>query len=310
MPTLTQNNVLHYRSLGHHFPYLPVSRSKSCSVITKIRNTKQLNINEPAVEVLPEKSPTKPVVLASPSASQGRRVILDDPSLQSTWSHRAWVASGSTVVIISLAECISGAATSHIWLQPLLASFVGYLLADLGSGIYHWGIDNYGNASTPIFGSQIEAFQGHHKFPWTITKRQFANNLHSLASAITLAVLPLDLVFHQHPLLLGFVGTCSGCIMFSQQFHAWAHGTKSKLPPLVVALQNAGVLVSRSQHAAHHRQPYNNNYCIVSGVWNQMLDQLQVFQTLEMILFFKLGVRPRSWSDPDVEWTEEDIYTY
>ncbi|KAK1391203.1 Kua-ubiquitin conjugating enzyme hybrid, localization [Heracleum sosnowskyi] len=278
MSTLTQYNVLHYRSLGHHFPYLPVSTNISCSAITKTRNAKQLNINEPAVELLLEKSPTKPVLLASPLASPRKRVILDDPSLQSTWSHRAWVASGSTVVIISLAECISGAATSHIWLQPLLASFVGYLLADLGSGIYHWGIDNYGNASTPIFGSQIEAFQGHHKFPWTITKR--------------------------------FVGTCSGCIMLSQQFHAWAHGTKSKLPPLVVALQNAGVLVSRSQHAAHHRQPYNNNYCIVSGVWNQILDQLQVFQTLEMILFFKLGVRPRSWSDPDIEWTEEDILTH
>ncbi|WOG90550.1 hypothetical protein DCAR_0309794 [Daucus carota subsp. sativus] len=313
MSALIQYNVLHYRSLGHHLPRQPraLSRSISCSVITKPRNAKQLNIDQPAVEVALEKSQTKPAVLAaSPPARPKRRVILDDPSLQSTWSHRGWVASGSAVVIISLAECISEAATSHIWLQPLLASFLGYLIADLASGVYHWGIDNYGNASTPMFGPQIDAFQGHHKFPWTITERQFANNLHSLASAVTFVVLPLDLVFRQHPFLLGFIGTCSGCIMFSQQFHAWAHGTKSKLPPLVVALQDAGVLVSRSQHAAHHRQPYNNNYCIVSGAWNQILDQLQVFQTLEMILFFKLGVRPRSWSDPDVEWTEVEIHTH
>ncbi|WZZ23329.1 hypothetical protein YC2023_124716 [Brassica napus] len=68
--------------------------------------------------------------------------------------------------------------------------------------------------------------------------------------------------------------------MFSQQFHAWAHGTKSKLPPLVVALQDMGVLVSRKQHGEHHRAPYNNIYCI-------------------------LGVRPRSWSEPNSEWTEE-----
>lgn len=93
--------------------------------------------------------------------------------------------------------------------------------------------------------------------------------------------------------------------MFSQQFHAWAHGTKSRLPPLVVALQDAGVLVSRSQHGAHHRAPYNNNYCIVSGVWNQFLDENKVFEALEMILFFKLGVRPRSWSEPSFSWTEE-----
>nr|POF16004.1 fatty acid desaturase 4, chloroplastic [Quercus suber] len=107
------------------------------------------------------------------------------------------------------------------------------------------------------------------------------------------------------PIFLAFVGVCSGCIMFSQQFHAWAHTTKSRLPALVIALQDMGLLVSRSQHADHHRSPYNNNYCIVSGVWNEFLDKQQVFEASEMILFFKLGVRPRSWSEPSSDWTEE-----
>ncbi|KAJ4848265.1 Fatty acid desaturase 4, chloroplastic [Turnera subulata] len=228
----------------------------------------------------------------------------NDPTLQSTWSHRAWVAGGCTTVLISLAKAAVGAANSHIWLQPILAGYVGYILADLGSGVYHWGIDNYGDASTPVFGTQIEAFQGHHKWPWTITKREFANNLHALARAITFFVLPLDLAVND-PVLHGFICMCSGCIMFSQQFHAWAHSTKSKLPPLVVALQDMGLLVSRSQHGAHHRPPYNNNYCIVSGVWNEFLDNNNVFEALEMALYFKLGVRPRSWSEPNSDWIEE-----
>ncbi|XP_022150986.1 fatty acid desaturase 4, chloroplastic [Momordica charantia] len=230
--------------------------------------------------------------------------VLNDPSLRSTWGHRAWVASGCTTVLISLAKSIVGAASSHIWLEPTLAALVGYILADLGSGVYHWGIDNYGDASTPIFGTQIEAFQGHHKWPWTITKRQFANNLYALARAVTFVVLPINLAFGD-PILHGFVSVCSGCIMFSQQFHAWAHDKKSQLPPLVVAMQDAGLLVSRMQHSAHHRPPYNNNYCIVSGIWNQLLDETKVFEAFEMILFFKLGVRPRSWSEPNTEWTEE-----
>ncbi|KAL6999317.1 Fatty acid desaturase 4, chloroplastic [Sarracenia purpurea var. burkii] len=228
----------------------------------------------------------------------------DDPSLQSTWSHRTWVATGCTAVAVSLAKCVTAAADSHMWLEPILAGLVGYVVADLGSGVYHWAIDNYGGATTPVFGSQIEAFQGHHRFPWTITKRQFANNLHALARFITFAVLPLDLAC-DGPILHGFVAVCSGCIMFSQQFHAWAHGTQSRLPPLVVALQDAGVIVSRSEHAAHHRPPYNNNYCIVSGVWNEFLAEKKVFEALEMVLFFKLGVRPRSWSEPNPDWTQE-----
>ncbi|KAF4353245.1 hypothetical protein F8388_010034 [Cannabis sativa] len=228
----------------------------------------------------------------------------NDPSLKSTWLHRVWLASGCTTVLISLAKSLVGASSMHIWVEPTVAGLVGYVMADLGSGVYHWGIDNYGSASTPIFGNQIEAFQGHHKWPWTITKRQFANNLHALARTVTFIVLPINLLFDD-PTFLGFAGMFSGCIMFSQQFHAWAHGTKSRLPPLVAALQDLGIIVSRSQHGAHHRAPYNNNYCIVSGVWNEVLDNHKVFEALEMLLFFKLGVRPRSWTEPNSDWSEE-----
>ncbi|CAN1172145.1 Fatty acid desaturase 4, chloroplastic [Linum perenne] len=229
----------------------------------------------------------------------------NDPSLKSTWSHRAWVATGCTTVAFTLTKVAVEAASMHIWLQPLLAGYIGYILADLGSGVYHWGIDNYGDGSTPVLGPQIEAFQGHHKWPWTITRRQFANNLHSLARVVAFSVIPVELVCN-NPSILGFVGMFSGCIMFSQQFHAWAHSTKSKLPAVVVALQDAGVVVSRVQHAAHHRPPYNNNYCIVSGIWNEFLDEHKVFEALEMVLYFKLGVKPRSWSDPNSAWTEQE----
>ena len=35
------------------------------------------------------------------------------------------------------------------------------------------------------------------------------------------------------------------------------------------------------------------------------LDKKKVFEALEMVLFFKLGVRPRSWSEPNSDWIEE-----
>lgn len=303
-----QHNVHHRRQLSrrrHVPPHFP--RSISCSLTTPTTTTtttkpSPINSSNHVIHIneLPLQQPLNSEV---PSSSMPR-IKPPTTDLQSTWSHRAWLASGCTTILVSLAKSITGGATCHIWLEPLAAGFAGYLLADLASGVYHWGIDNYGDASTPIFGSQIEGFQGHHKWPRTITRRELANNIHALARAVTLVVVPIDLIC-QDPVLLGFTGACSGCIMLSQQFHAWAHGTKSKLPPVVVALQDAGVLVSRSQHAAHHRRPYNNNYCIVSGVWNELLDQHKVFEILEMVFFFKLGVRPRSWSDPNHEWSED-----
>ncbi|CAD5324610.1 unnamed protein product [Arabidopsis thaliana] len=89
-------------------------------------------------------------------------------------------------------DCIALIVDGTVMETGTLAGYAGYILADLGSGVYHLAIDNYGDESTPVVGTQIEAFQGHHKWSWTITIRK--------------------------------------------QFHAWAHETNSKLPPLVVAL--------------------------------------------------------------------------
>ncbi|AEC07369.1 unnamed protein product [Arabidopsis thaliana] len=226
--------------------------------------------------------------------------LSNDPTLQSTWTHRLWVAAGCTTVFVSFSKSIIGAFGSHLWLEPSLAGFAGYILADLGSGVYHWATDNYGDESTPLVGIHIEDSQDHHKCPWTITKRQFANNLHFMARGTTLIVLPLDLAFDDH-VVHGFVSMFAFCVLFCQLFHAWAHGTKSKLPPLVVGLQDIGLLVSRIHHMNHHRAPYNNNYCVVSGVWNKVLDESNVFKAMEMVLYIQLGVRPRSWTEPNYE---------
>ncbi|KAI4320775.1 hypothetical protein MLD38_034220 [Melastoma candidum] len=260
----------------------------------------------------PSRGHVRPAIRCLASTSAARRpapTSIDDPSLQSTWSHRAWLTSGCATIAVTLGKsalaAVASSSSSGV-VEPgvMVAGLAGYFLADLGSGVYHWGIDNYGNASTPVFGSQIEAFQGHHKWPWTITRRQVANNLHALARAVAFSLLPFDLLCEDATVLC-FAASFAGFIMMSQQFHSWAHSTKSRLPPIIVALQDAGVLVSRAQHAAHHRPPYNNNYCIVSGAWNRFLDENRVFEVLEMAIYFRYGVRPRSWSEPGSDWTEE-----
>ncbi|KAF4346432.1 hypothetical protein G4B88_003629 [Cannabis sativa] len=224
-----------------------------------------------------------------------------DPTMLSTWSHRAWLASGSTAVLLSLAKLAIGVTNSkdhNFWLVALssmVACVVGFVVVDLASGVYHWAADNYGCASTPIFGYQAEAFQLHHEFPMRITRHEFVNRTHPFACVVTFLVLPTHL-FWDHPIIHGFVGVFFGCVIFTQQFHVWAHGAKNQLPPLVVALQDLHILVGRSQHEAHHRPPYNCNYCVISGFWNAFLDKNKIFKALEKLLFLKFGVKPNSWS--------------
>ncbi|KAL4566822.1 hypothetical protein LXL04_030947 [Taraxacum kok-saghyz] len=228
----------------------------------------------------------------------------DDPSLKSTWGHRAWLAAGSTTVLLTLSNSITASIDSHMWVEPILSGVTGYFFSDLATGIYHWGIDNYGDESTPLIGKQAGMALGHHKWPWTIVKREVANNLHALAGGVTVILLPINLIYHDRPLAMAFLGVASGCIMLSQQFHAWAHGTKSKLPPVVVALQDAGILLSPSHHAGHHTPPCKN-YCIVSGIWDGFLDKHRVYEGLEMAVFEKFGVRPRSWGEVNSGMVEE-----
>ena len=52
--------------------------------------------------------------------------------------------------------------------------------ADFLTGMYHWGIDNYGSGATPFVGSQIAAVQMHHQKPYPITKREFCNTVHAV----------------------------------------------------------------------------------------------------------------------------------
>eukprot|EP00244_Chara_vulgaris_P005201 TRINITY_DN2068_c0_g1_i1.p1 TRINITY_DN2068_c0_g1~~TRINITY_DN2068_c0_g1_i1.p1 ORF type:complete len:168 (-),score=37.41 TRINITY_DN2068_c0_g1_i1:253-756(-) len=103
----------------------------------------------------------------------------------------------------------------------------------------------------------------------------------------------------------GFLFAAASSIVLSQQFHAWAHSKKSKLPWIVLQLQDAGLLVSRREHGIHHRPPYEGRYAIVSGIWNRYLDENKVMYRLEKRIYQIWGVAPRSWLPTDTSWLEE-----
>ncbi|WVZ94687.1 hypothetical protein U9M48_040552 [Paspalum notatum var. saurae] len=144
-------------------------------------------------------------------------------------------------------------------------------------------------------GAQIVAFHDHHIHPSTITRLEPCNNLHVVAGVVAVALPVADAALsadgfpaaaHAFPCAL------AACVTLSVQFHAWAHERPSRLPPGVGALQAAGVLVSQSQHAGHHRPPYDSNYCTVSGMWNKVLDRYKVFAAVEKAIYLGTGVQP------------------
>jgi len=174
----------------------------------------------------------------------------------------------------------------------LCGGFLGYLVADLASGLFHFYVDNYGDASTPAVGKIIDAFQGHHARPWTITQRQPCNNLAGPCAAHIAPLVALLAASPPAP-VAAFAAAFLLCTALAQQTHAWAHLKRGDVPRPVLALQDAGLLLSCRAHGAHHRAPFSGNYAIVSGIWNEWLDS--VLPSVERVIYRRTGVAPRSW---------------
>ncbi len=63
--------------------------------------------------------------------------------------------------------------------------------------------------------------------------------------------------------------------------------------------------MSRRVHGAHHKAPFEGNYCIVSGFWNPILDaggsDASFFRKLERFVLAKTGEAPFSTQTGVVE---------
>jgi hypothetical protein len=252
-----------------------------------------------------------PGASATRAATPTGRVLLESAAeLRSTAEHRSWVALTTGLLGAAAAAGLARVDSPAEAAGVTAAALGAYVFSDLGTGVYHWAVDNYGSGATPLVGGQIAAFQGHHVRPWTITEREFANNVHQVfrPAAAPAAAIAAAAAAGAPP--AAAVGAAAFLFLacMSQQFHAWSHMKRSQLPGIVAAAQDAGVLISRRAHGAHHRAPFEGNYCIVSGLWNGVLDQGGAadapFRRLERVIFARTGVAPRCWAAPEDGWEE------
>lgn len=238
------------------------------------------------------------------------QVVLEGDSLTTTNTQRAIVWSTflghagllaySFMGMLQANEAFLGAnealATGATSIEACMIALFSWTMADLGSGVLHWSVDNYGNGKTPIMGGIIAAFQGHHSAPWTICDRGFENNVNKLCVPFGVqTVLAMKLVFGLGPAATLFWSVFCVMEIMSQEFHKMSHTTKAEAGPVWNTLQELGVSINRKSHAQHHIAPYDGNYCIVSGICNQRLDESGFFRRLEHIVYNLNGVESNSW---------------
>ncbi len=170
------------------------------------------------------------------------------------------------------------------------------LVADFVTGAVHWAEDAYARRDTPLIGRLVaEANIEHHHRPRAFLARSW------LASSWDLLLLSAVLV-----------GVAWWCEQLSwhiwlfailtanaNQIHKWTHQNPQENGRVVTWLQKLKLLQTQRHHAKHHHGEKNSHYCVITNVLNPVLEELEVWKTVERFLEKWLGLKRRP--DPTVK---------
>ena len=188
---------------------------------------------------------------------------------------------------LSLAVQVAGAVDSSgetLWV--FVGLLLGYVLADLISGVAHWVGDRFFDEPTPVIGPNfIAPFRRHHVEPSAMITHGFVELVGNTA---ILALPTIAAAYH----LVGFGDSSGwalfgGCValgatvgaVFTNIFHCWSH--MQRPPRVAQLLQGLGVVITPERHAHHHSGSFDRSYCITTGWLNAALDDLRVWERLE-----------------------------
>ncbi len=159
-------------------------------------------------------------------------------------------------------------------------ALVGWLLADLFSGIFHWLEDRVLRTDTPILGRAVVIpNRVHHTDPLAFTYSGFVSRNEWLWVVVALVSIPLW--FAGVPVALWAAMTLGGLVV--NEVHRLAH-RPVLAGPMVKTLQEIGIFQSPRHHTGHHRAPTDTRYCILTDWLNPALDRLGVWIGLERFL--------------------------
>ncbi len=250
-----------------------------------------------AVTAAPLQSrPRAAAVAPEPAPEPARdRVELVAQGLGRTCQAAALVTAARIGLQIAAAPGIAGKVAAGA--MTLGAAAAGLVAADFASGVFHWSVDNYPNADTPLIGSTARSFQDHHRSSGMDETSVWKNILPSTA-VFTAPMVGLA-AFTPHYGLAAFGLAFTGGGVLAQASHRWAH--MQNPPGLARVLQKLRVSQSAENHDRHHQAPFDEHYCIVNGSLNGILARTNFWRHAERGVYKLTGAEPRSWEDPIVK---------
>lgn len=151
-------------------------------------------------------------------------------------------------------------------------ALLGYLLADVASGLTHWFCDTFFQETTPVIGPLlIQPFREHHRDPRGMTRHGFLELTGNSALGL-LPVVGLSLAWPIPPWAAAAVLVFALALFATNLFHKWAHA--ESVPRVIGWLQAARLILHPGHHAVHHRPPHQKAFGVTNGWANILLNRV------------------------------------
>lgn len=175
-----------------------------------------------------------------------------------------------------------------------LTIFIAILLADFITGVFHWFEDSYLPYCTKnrLFRDIAKDNVLHHYFPRAMLTYSNLEHCHySLPATIFIALI----LFLKFPVFLKknivFILVLLVFVNLANIIHSWSHMRKCELNPLIVFLQECGLIQSHEYHRVHHRNG-NTRFCVITPLLNFILDNIRFWSGIETTVHLCTGVKP------------------
>jgi ubiquitin-conjugating enzyme E2 variant len=152
----------------------------------------------------------------------------------------------------------------------VIEAILGWLLADLFTGVFHWAEDSFGSETTPVLGQWLIAPNRlHHVNPLAFTEHGFlGRNQAAIVAAVVVGGLWTMLVGPSVFMIVFLTGSA-----IANEVHFYAH--RPSLAPRVIRwAQSIGLCQSPKAHALHHRPPFTSNFCVLTDWLNPLLNKV------------------------------------
>ena len=171
-------------------------------------------------------------------------------------------------------EARSKIAFSH-YSDILFIVVLNFFLVDLLSGLLHIVLDNPEFLNTPYISKLAYGFQQHHINTTLVVKMKLKDHIRPMSTAIVFMSL-IGFLIHgmENYKLYTYIITFSCYICLMQCSHRWSHMNAINRNLAINKLQSLHIVLKPEDHMKHHMEPYLENFCIMNGAFNSMLNTI------------------------------------